>query len=172
MKNLPSIERLRESPAGVISPAEPRRPFRWWMTGSLAVVMAAMVPLRDVPPSGRGQALRLLRHSRFDVAETLARLEVAARDRGLTVLARFAGTRPVLVLASAGGGTWAVMSQADSRPTVPMSLMVSASGDGGADVMVGADEGSETSADWSGLPAAVTDDLDALPGVVERALRA
>jgi hypothetical protein len=171
MKNLPLIQRWRESPSGVVVPAEGRRPFRLWMTGSLAVVMAAMIPLRGVPESERGQSMRLLRHSRFNVSETLQRIEVAARDRGLSVLAKLAGDPPVLVLASAIGGTLVVMNRSDSAPAMPLSLMVSGSRDGGADVLVAAAPTEDgMSSDWSELPPSVVDDLKALPGVIERAL--
>jgi hypothetical protein len=146
------------------------RPFRLWMTGSLAVVMAAMIPLRGASESERSHGLRLLRHSRYDVSETLQRIELAARDRGLSVLARVAGAPPVLVLASSIGGTLVVMNEADSRPAMPLSLMVSAAADGGADVLVAATHEANASSDWSELPSAVVDDLRALPGVVERAL--
>lgn len=172
MKSLPLIHRRRDSPAGIVIPAEPRRPFRFWMTGSLAVVMAALVPLRGASDAERQQAMRLLRHSRYDVAETLHRLELAARDRGLAVLARLAGARPVLVLASSVGGTLVVMNRADSRPAVPLSLMVSASTDGGADVLAALPTEGCAVADWGELPPAVADDLNGLPGMVERALRA
>ena len=60
-----------------------KRPFRHWMTGSLAVVMAALGPMRMAQTSVRGGTLRLLRHSRFDVPETVLRIESAARARGL-----------------------------------------------------------------------------------------
>ncbi|CAM5797612.1 hypothetical protein [Rhizobacter fulvus] len=146
------------------------RPFRLWMTGSLAVVMAAMIPLRGASESERSHGLRLLRHSRYDVSETLQRIELAARDRGLSVLARVAGAPPVLVLASSIGGTLVVMNEADSRPAMPLSLMVSAAADGGADVLVASTHEANASSDWSELPSAVVDDLRALPGVVERAL--
>ncbi|HEY9238592.1 MAG TPA: hypothetical protein VIP10_07130, partial [Burkholderiaceae bacterium] len=70
---------------------QPRRPFRLWMSGSLAVAMAAMLPLRDVSEAERHHTMKLLRHSRFDLSETMLRIESAARDRGLSVLARVAG---------------------------------------------------------------------------------
>lgn len=174
----PLVQRWRqESSSGLLLPSLPSvsalkasRPFRLWMTGSLAVVMAAMIPLRAASEDERGHAMRLLRHSPFDVAETLQRIELAARDRGLSVLAKVAGAPPVLVLAASIGGTLVVMTNADSRPAMPLSLMVSASADGGADVMVATAQRDADSTDWSELPASVVDDLRALPGVVERAL--
>ena len=171
----PLVQRWREeSSSGMFVPAvsviKTRRPFRVWMTGSLAVVMAAMIPLRDVSEAERSHALRLLRHSRFDVSETLQRIERAARDQGLSVLARVPGAPPVLVLAASIGGTLVVMDDADSRPAMPLSLMVSAAVDGGADVLVAAAQADGAASDWSELPASVADDLRALPGVIDRAL--
>lgn len=168
MKNLLIPPRFR----GTVS-ARPsldlQRPFRLWMTGSLAVVMAALIPLRDVSDSERSNLMRLLRHSRFGVNETVLRIEDAARQHGLSVLARIDGSRPVIVLASSVGGTLVVMDGATSALDVPLSLMVRAGPAGGADVLVasGVSLGSEG---WRELPAAVAEDLAALPIVVERAL--
>jgi len=171
----PLVQRWREeSSSGVLVPAAPgikaRRPFRLWMTGSLAVVMAAMIPLRDVSQAERSQAMRLLRHSRFDVSETLQRIELAARDQGLSVLARVPGSPPGLVLASSIGGTLVVMDDADSRPAMPLSLMVSAAAGGGADVLIAAAQPDSAASDWSELPASVADDLREFPSLIDRAL--
>ena len=106
------------------TPFEIRRPLRLWMTGSVAVVMAAVLPLRDGSQAERSHLMRLLRHSHFSVNETVLRLEASARDQGLSVLALLHGTRPVLVLASSIGGTPVVMQDADSPPAMPLSLMV------------------------------------------------
>ena len=174
MKSLPFVQplvqRWRESPSGVITPSDLRRPFRLWMTGSLAVVMATMIPLRVAAETDRNHALRLLRHSRFGVSETLQRIEVAARDRGLSVLTMVPGAPPVLVLAASIGGTLVVMNEADSRPALPMSMMVREAADGGADVLVEAPPDGDAPHDWSELPRSVVDELRSLPGVVERAL--
>ncbi len=172
MKNLvqPLVQRWREPPLGVIAPVDLRRPFRLWMTGSLAVVMAAMIPLRGAAESERNHALRVLRHSRFTVGETLQRIELAARDRGLSVLALVPGSTPALVLASSIGGTLVVMNEADSRPAMPLSVMVREASDGGADVLVASAPEVDAPHDWSELPRSVVDDLQALPSVVERAL--
>ena len=167
MKTLPFVQRLRADPAGNV-PFESRRPFRLWMTGSLAVVMAAMVPLRDVDATER-KGLQLLRHSRFDVSETVQRLEAAARGRGLSVLARVGVARPVIVLACMAGGTPVVMEDADSPPTVPMSLLVHAVVSGGADVLLTSRLRGRPG-DWQGVPVSVAEDLAALPGWVAQAL--
>ena len=174
MKSLPFaqpiVQRWREESSGVLVPAAMLRPFRLWMTGSIAVVMAAMIPLRAATETERNQAMRLLRHSRFDVSETLQRIELAALDRGFSVLAKVPGRAPMLVLASSIGGTPVVMNDADSRPAMPLSLMVSAAPGGGADVRVAAAQAESAANDWSELPRSVADDLRALPGMVDRAL--
>jgi uncharacterized protein (DUF302 family) len=148
---------------------ETPRPFRLWMTGSLAVVMAALVPVRDVPDSERNNSMRVLRHSRFGVNETVLRIEQSARLHGLSVLARIDGSRPVIVLASSVGGTLVVMDGATSSLDVPLSVMVRAGAAGGADVLI-ASASPADGAQWRELPPAVADDLAALPGLVDRAL--
>ncbi|MEP7294760.1 MAG: hypothetical protein ABI702_01130 [Burkholderiales bacterium] len=145
------------------TPFEIRRPFRLWMSGSIAVVMAAMMPIRDVSQSDRIQLMRLLRHSQFGVNETVRRLEATARDQGLPVLAMLPGERSILVLASSVGGTPVVMQEADSAPAMPLSLLVRGSRQGGADVLI-------ASRAWFDLPAAVADELASLPQLVDRAL--
>ena len=143
-----------------------RRPFRLWMTGSFAVVMAALIPLREVGAEERASTLRMVRHSRFDVLETVHRIEAAARGQGLSVLARVGGDSLVIVLASSMGGTPVVMQHADSQPDVPLSVLVRAGIGGGAEVLIATD-----AQRWSGLPAAAADDLASLPRLVELALR-
>jgi uncharacterized protein (DUF302 family) len=168
MKDSSFVARLRGAvPSRPV--LETPRPFRLWMTGSLAVVMAALVPVRDVPDSERSSSMRVLRHSRFGVNETVQRIEESARLQGLSVLARIDGSRPVIVLASSVGGTLVVMDGATSALDVPLSVMVRAGEQGGADVLVtsAAPAGPER---WLELPPAVADDLAALPGLVDRAL--
>jgi hypothetical protein len=144
-------------------PFEVRRPFRLWMTGSIAVVMAAVMPIRGSVSSDRSPLMRLLRHSHFGVNETVRRLEASARDQGLPVLMLLHGERPVLVLASSVGGTPVVMQEADSSPAMPLSLLVRGARAGGADVLV-ADSG------WLDLPETVAGELASLPRLVDRAL--
>jgi hypothetical protein len=170
MKKLKFARRWRDLPPAALAPLEGRRPFRLWMTGSLAVVMAAMIPLRDLPEAERERSMRVLRHSPFGVTETVHRIEAAARDRGLPVLAVLPGSRSVLVLSSTAGGTPVVMDDADSQPAVPLSLMVLARRGGGADVLIGIVPGAPARRDLRDLPPAVAEDLAALPGLVDRAL--
>lgn len=167
MKKHPAlISRLRGAVANAMA-AEKQRPFRLWMTGSLAVVMAALTPLRDAAENERFGAQRVLRHSRFSVDETVLRIEQAARLQGLTVLARMGGDRPVIVLASSVGGTLVVMDDANSLLDVPLSVMVREGAAGGAEVLIAA---ASTSAQWQEIPPAVAEDLAALPALVDRAI--
>ena len=168
MKDFSLVTRLRGVASASFAP-EVQRPFRLWMTGSLAVVMAAMIPLRDLGENDRSNPLRVLRHSRFTVQETVLRIEHAARQQGLSVLARIDGLRPVIVLASSVGGTLVVMNEADSAPDVPLSVVVQAGEGGGADVLFAADA-PRSSGHWHEVPQAVVEDLAALAGLVERAL--
>ena len=161
----PGLARL----APARSVLEVQRPFRLWMTGSLAVVMAAMIPLRDVSDSDRSNLMRVVRHSRFGVNETVLRIEDSARQHGLSVLARIDGLRPVIVLASSVGGTLVVMDGATSALDVPLSVMVRADAAGGAEVLITSRSAVGTDR-WAELPPAVADDLAALPGLVDRAL--
>ena len=139
------------------------------MTGSFAVVMAALVPLRGVGAEERGDVLRVVRHSRFDMGETALRIEASARSQGMSVLARINGERLVIVLGSSIGGTPVVMEEADSRPAVPLSVVVRAGADGGSDVLIASAAQRGHASAW-GLPSEVTNDLASLPLLVDRAL--
>ena len=169
MKTLWFKQRLRRAPHAAIGPIG-GRPFRLWMTGSLAVVMAAVVPIRDVSDAERPGGMRLLRHSRFGVGETLHRIEGAVLDHGLSVLALMPGVRPVLVLRSSVGGTPVVMEHADSPLAMPLSVMIREGLEGGADVLVAASSTRRAALAAPDLPAAVLDELAALPRLVDRAL--
>ncbi len=170
MNKIPFVHRLRRLHGGVFAPFESRRPFRLWMTGSLAVVMAASIPIRDIDDVERSGTMRVLRHSPHGVVETLQRLEAAARNAGLSTLAVMPGTRSVLVLASSVGGTPVLMQEADSAPTMPLGLLVRAGGAGGADILVASLAMRRVALAAPELPHAVADELGKLPILVNRAL--
>jgi len=143
------------------------KPFRLWMTGSLAVVMASLCTGRGVLDDERlAGSMRVVHHSPFGVNETVLRIEQAARQRGQAVLARVGGSGPVIVLASSVGGTPVMMLSHDSLPDVPLSVQVLRTSDGGADVLVA----QVLDAGWDELPASVAADLAALPDLLARAL--
>jgi hypothetical protein len=166
MSNRPSSSHRHEAvPATVEREARAlRKPHRLWMTGSFAVVMAALSPTLD-----RMGSKRVLRQSPYDMNETLQRIEDAARHQGLSVLAEVDGSQPVIVLGSSIGGTPVVMDRADSRPDVPLSVRVRERVGGGIEVLV-ANAADDTDTDWQDLPTEVADDLAALPQWVDRAL--
>ncbi len=141
-----------------------RKPHRLWMTGSFAVVMAALGPVQD-----RISTKRVFRQSPYGLHETVQRLEAEARHQGLSVLAETDDAQPVIVLGSSIGGTPVVMDRANSRPDVPLSVGVRERAGGGVEVLL-ADAAEERDSDWADLPSEVTDDLAALPGWVDRAL--
>ena len=145
------------------------RPFRSWMTSSHAVLMAAMAPIRSATQDQRLPAMRVQRLSPFGVAETVQRIEAAARRQGLPVLARLGGLQPVIVLGSSVGGTPMVMDEADSPLDAPLRVQVRACVSGGAEVLVASDRDG-VATDWQDLPAAVADDMATLPALLERAL--
>ena len=62
------------------------------------------------------------------------------------------------------------MDQADSRPAMPLSVMVCEAASGGADVLFASAPVDTVQYGWTDLPAAVVDDLEALPRLVDRAL--
>jgi len=145
-------------------------PFRLWMTGSLAVVSAALWPHRgDTGEFDRSASDRVLRKSPYSVSETVRRIEQAAMDEGLPVLARLGGAQPVIVLASSVGGTPVVMDDPDSQPDVPLSVKVRKNSCGDTEVLI-AQSPEEAGTDWHDLPDAVADDMAALPRLLDRAL--
>ncbi|HEY9066476.1 MAG TPA: hypothetical protein VIO33_15940 [Burkholderiaceae bacterium] len=146
-----------------------RRRFRLWMTGSVAVVMAALMPSRAAAEAERSETHRLLRHSRYGVVETVQRIEAAALLQGMTVLARVSASgQPVIVLESSIGGTLVVMDEATERVDIPFSLQVRESADGGADVLLAVP--TDAPGEWQDVPDRVVADLKLLPELVDRAV--
>jgi uncharacterized protein (DUF302 family) len=163
-------EHLNASSASSRPAPDGRIPFRLWMTGSLAVVMASLCTGRGVLDDQRlAGSMRLLRHSPYGVNETVLRIEEAARQRGQSVLLRLGDAGTVIVLSASAGGTPVVMAHRDSPPDMPLSVQVRRSANGGADVLV-AMAGSDVGTSLDGLPADVAEDVAALPALLERAL--
>lgn len=137
---------------------------RMWLTGCLAVVMAAVSSelaraQLDRPSSGR--------LSRYSPDETLRKLESAARGSGYSVLAkvdapaRTAATGTALVLGLPEGLTPVVVDEQRHRLDAPLALVVLPRPDGRAEVRMGTAD-----APPAGLPEAA----DRLAQVVDRAL--
>lgn len=153
-----------------LSKPQVRRPLRLWMTGSIAVVMAALMPSRASAESEQYETHRVLRHSRYGVTETVQRIEAAALSQGLSVLARLA-TSPhsVIVFESSVGGTLVVMDESNARVEIPFSLQVRESADGGADVFL-ATLAEAATGQWQDVPERVVADLALLPELIDRAV--
>jgi len=155
-------------------PRPPRRPMRLWMTGSLAVVMAALLPSRSLAEAladaERAESQRVMRHSRHGVIETVQRIEEAALSRGLSVLARLSVPKqPVIVLASSVGGTLVVMDESTERVQMPFCLQVRPRAGGGAEILLPALAAPQSLAEWLDVPERVVADLALLPAVIEQA---
>lgn len=148
-----------------------KQPFRFWMTGCAAVLLASMgAQARGDPRADERHAA--LRHSRYGLKETVLRLEASAQRHGLQVLAQVSAPRRVgdggesllIVFASAAGGTPVVMDRPGSAPQAPLALVVRQRRQAGeAEVAV-------PWADWAGLPDGVVRELTALPRLVDDAL--
>ncbi|HJV59631.1 MAG TPA: hypothetical protein VJ743_01740 [Albitalea sp.] len=148
-----------------------KQPFRFWMTGSVAVVMAALGMGRSALAQERHP---LSQSSRFRVMETVERIEACAQKHGLSVFTRVIpaeeafGERDEFTLivfeSSAGGGTPVVMEGPRSQPEVPLAVAVRADPTGGAEVLF-------AGSDWDDLPPLVARDLTELPIMVADALR-
>ncbi|MEF7615116.1 hypothetical protein V4F39_14440 [Aquincola sp. MAHUQ-54] len=145
-----------------------RQPFRFWMTGCAAVLVATMAG-PDAPDDERSAQAR---DSRYGLRETVERLSASAQRHGLSVLAQVAAPRRIggagesllIVFASAEGGTPVVMAERGAAPQAPLAVVVRADALGAAQVDL-------PSADWDGLPDGVVRELTALPQLVDDALK-
>ena len=143
-----------------------KQPFRFWMTGSAAVVMAALGMGRSAMANERHP---LSQSSRFRVAETVERIEACAGKHGLSVFTRVAAggehdAHTLIVFASSTGGTPVLMEGPCAKPEVPLAVAVRPDPTGGAEVLF-------AGSDWDDLPPSVARDLTELPIMVADALR-
>lgn len=162
-----------------------KNPLRFWRTGAVAVVLAAIGGAGfadDADAIGEGAVLCI--SSPYDVDETVQRLELSARQRGVAVFGCFRhdgeGTgdvrseagEQVVVLESAQGGTpvWMAADDAESADgrafELPLGIRVRPGGDGRAEVWVEAHDSR------SKMPQGLAVDLAARDDVVRAALRA
>lgn len=143
-----------------------RQPFRFWMTGCAAVLVAAMAG----PNARADERDAPVRGSRFGLGETVQRLQASAMRHGLAVLAQVRAPQRagdaeslLIVFASAEGGTPVVMAAAGAPPQAPLAVVVRRDAQGRAEVAL-------QPADWDGLPEGVVRELTALPQLVDEAL--
>lgn len=162
-----------------------KNPLRFWRTGAIAVVLAALAgpSFADDASTVEERSMQRLA-SPFSVDETVNRIEFSARQRGVPVFGCFEqhggvasiargdaagrGTR-VVVLESMQGGTPVLMAASGaggSAIELPLSIRVRARGDGRSEVWV------ESSLGGQDMPQGLERDRAALDAVVRDALRA
>ena len=147
-----------------------KHPFRFWMTGSVAVVMAALGVGRGAMAHERHP---LSQSSRFRVMETVQRIEACAQRHGLSIFARVGRHQPkpyearddamLIVFESSDGGTPVLMEGPGSHPEIPLAVCVRCRPEGDTEVLF-------TGSDWDDLPPGVARDLTELPMLVADAL--
>lgn len=120
-----------------------RRPIRFWMTGCVAVVMAALTtsPARarstDADVDAERQKGRAALTSPYDVDETVCKIEAAAAAHGLRLFARVAqpASAATLVLASAEGVTPVLQGGPQAAIELPLEVVVQRTEDGRTEVL-------------------------------------
>jgi uncharacterized protein (DUF302 family) len=154
-----------------------RGPHRAWMTGAVAVVAASIGGGRSaLAEENRNTSTR---SSRYNVAETVQRLEASVHRRGLGVFACIAQparddaasqSTLVVVLESSQGGTPVLMRGEGpaSESDVPLSLVVRPVSDDASEVIFPTEFGKWE--DWHDLPQELAGELAELPAVVADAL--
>jgi len=149
-----------------------KNPFRFWMTGGVAILVAAVSGGRAFAGEER---LTLTRVSRYGVAETAHRIEACAQRHGMHVMAclpeqgdsRTGSVRMLLVLESSHGGTPVQMETADAQPDLLLSVVLRRMSDNLTEVFLLSGVYGDLP---EGLPAQVRHDLADLPAVLEEAL--
>ena len=143
------------------------KPFRIWMTGCVAVVMAALGAGRD---AAAAEAESVKRVSRFGVAETVQRLQAGAPSHGFSVFTslqqaatRDARSSTVIVFEPSRGGTPVWMELDSATPRLPLTLHVVLDAAGSTQVLM-------PNALPDDFPADVAQDLVQLQGLVSYAL--
>lgn len=158
------------------------RMSRYWITGCMALVLLAA---GQTPGRAESESARrgwITRTSRYSVDETVAKLEQAAQEHGLTVFAKVDGRQPsktgtavassgvasqVLVLSPDEAGTPVMQSASPARLALPMQIRVERGPDGRTVVAI---NDSAYLAEQGGAPPDMLNDVAALPDLIESAL--
>ncbi len=164
--------------------------FRFWMSGCAAIISLALAGFGDdLTEDGDIESKPgIWQVSRFDMAQTLQRLEACAPAHGFTVIACWspkpasagsthAGARTsrhavassagsVLVFATRAGGTPVLMNDERAVPDLPLSLRLRLRSDGRAEVLMPPD----SLVYGPDLPNEVIRELVELPNLVAQAL--
>jgi hypothetical protein len=145
-----------------------KKPFRFWMTSGVAIMVAAVSGGRSFAGDER---VAFKRSSRYSVLETVHRIEACALRHGMHVLACLpqGDESLVIVLESSHGGTPVQMETPDARPDLLLSLVVQLGDEGSTEVLLPRDALNDLP---EGVPTQVQNDLADLPSVVAEALAA
>lgn len=152
-----------------------KKPFRFWMTSGIAIMVAAVSGGRSF--ASDDERLTLTRISRYGVSETVQRIEASAQRHGMHVLACLpqklnevtGESRYMLVFESSQGGTPVMMESEGAKPNLLLTVYLKQSHAGGTEVFL--HDGT-----WRDLPEGLSDqvqhDLAGLPHVLDEALSA
>ena len=144
------------------------QPWRFWITGGLAAVMAAAAQADARTDNAR------TRVSRYGPRETLQRIELLARDHGLPLFAKLAPG------GAARDGEWLLVLGSDAEHTpvlqaapgapleLPLTVRVAHRGERGTEVHIL--RSGEWLAKQDEVPPEVAAQLQALPGVIDAAI--
>jgi len=144
------------------------QPWRFWITGGLAAVMAAAAQADARTDNAR------TRVSRYGPRETLQRIELLARDHGLPLFAKLAprGTARdgewLLVLGSDAEHTPVLQAAPGAPLELPLTVRVAERGERGTEVHIL--RSGEWLAEQDEVPPEVAAQLQALPAVVDAAI--
>jgi uncharacterized protein (DUF302 family) len=150
-----------------------KKPFRFWMTSGVAIMVAAVSGSRSF--AGEDDRLTQAKISRYGVSETVQRIEASAQRHGMHVLACLPQTlnevtgesRYMLVLESSQGGTPVMMKSEDAKPDLLLTVYLKQARTGGTEVFLYRDALQDLP---EGLSDQLQSDLAGLPAVVDEAL--
>ncbi len=161
------------------------RMSRYWISGCMALVLLAAGQASGRAESDSARRGWITRTSRFSVDETMAKLERAALERGISVFAKVDNNRApaalggeavagehrpasqVLVLSTDDAGTPVMQSESQARIELPLQIRVERGADGRTVVAV---NDSSYLAEQGGAPSDVLSNVAALPGLIDSAL--
>jgi uncharacterized protein (DUF302 family) len=151
-------------------------PLRYWRTGAVAVVMAALGQAGTAAPGVAEDRSLVRRHSPFSLPDTVLRIEGSAREHGMPVFVRAMQGRAslaqvgqgvaslVIVLESSLGGTPVLMGPLPAHLELPLSVIVQRAADDRVEVLC------VVPSAWDAMPDALTADLARLGLVLSMAL--
>ena len=150
------------------------KPWRWWVTGGAAAVLAAAA--QGSVLSAESLAKRNSRHS---LNETARRIERAAREHGMPVFARLTPPAPsvaapaaeptlMLVLGTDEAHTPVVQATEDAALQLPLTVWVRSPQDQDTEVQF---SDSRWLADNAALPPELADRVAALPALIDAAIK-